>query len=534
MLLVEAFTDLLRFFDSGDFSGIIDENWRCRVGLSLFQACLRIMLEQSENGSWGGFREQTCYALLALAQARRVCLFNEIQAELQSCIERGSRWLKSCSLHSQDLTWTSKTAYEVAFVAEAYKLAALRAALPNNSPGTIGHSLNSVYVSADLERQIGLVRKTALFSSLEEWQVRSSMIESSFFVPLLQAQRLEIYPRDNASLSEDRYLSIIPFTWVGCKNRSLVFASTSWLYDMMLLSLLGYQTDEFMKAVIGPLFREGGKLHEVIDHIIDSTISGSAQSESGRKDELDDFSVVEKANGHDTSGHHKTALVLEEIKAPLARFANHVLNHEAVLRSSRWDRENLHQEFRAFMHAHATQLEDNAIFAQQQDGDTFTSPTQSYYEWVCTTGGNHVACAYSFAFSNCLISASLGRGKEMFPTVTQKYLATAVTRHLTTMCRMYNDFGSMARDSAERNINSMHFPEFSPSNNTSNNGIDTRKQRLIELAEYEHACLIQTLEKLTCINSNEVGKLRIVRLFCDVTDLYDQLYVIKDLSSRLK
>ncbi|KAF4466431.1 ent-kaur-16-ene synthase [Fusarium albosuccineum] len=544
MLLVEAFTDLLRLIDSGELSGIIDENWRCRVGVSLFQACLRIMLDQNDDGSWGDHREQTCYAILALSQARRVCFFNEIRVELQSCIDRGSSWLKSCSLHSQDLTWTSKTAYEVGFVAEAYKLAALKAALPDNSPGTIGHSLNSAHVSSDLERYMRLVRKTALFALLDEWQVRASMIESSFFVPLLQAQRLEIYPRDDAILAEDKYLSIIPFTWVGCNNRSRAFAPTTWLYDMMLLSLLGYQTDEFLEAVAAPVFKEGGKLHEVIDNIIDSAINGLSQTENGCKDEGIDVDAEEKTNGHDTNGHFNALLTVENITPSLTRFTSHVLNHEAVLKSSRWDRENLHQEFRAFMHAHATQLEDNARFAKQQNSDTFVSPTQSYFHWVRTIGGNHVACAYSFAFSNCLISTSLGQGEEVFPTVTQKYLAAAVTRHLTTMCRMYNDFGSLARDSAERNVNSMHFPEFSLCNKTSVKGIDTKKQSLVQLAEYEHACVNQALDALgrafhekqgeTCMSSLEARKLMIVRLFCDVTDLYDQLYVIKDLSSHLK
>ncbi|KAL6364112.1 hypothetical protein LRP88_02028 [Fusarium phalaenopsidis] len=512
MLLVEAFTHLLQLVDSGCLSSVIDENWRCRVSISLFQACLRIILDQNDDGSWGGYREQTCYAILALAQARRVCFFNDIRAKLQSCIDRGASWLRACSHQSEDLTWTSKTAYEVAFVAEAYRVAALKAAVPHNLPGVIGHCINNAQALADLDRYMRLVRKTALFSLIDDWEVRSSMIESSLFAPLLQARRVDIFPRDDVKLAQDKYLSIIPFTWVGCNNRRRTFASTSWLYDMMMLSLLGYQTDEFMEAVSGPAYAgSGALLHRDIDSIIDSVTRGSASTASKPKGELAYVNGQEKDNGHSSSSS-----AFQSIKDPLTRFTSYVVNHKVVLRSSRWDRENLLEEFRAFMHSHATQLDDNVRFSKQKDGGTFTSPTQRYFEWARTIGGNHVACAYSLAFSNCLVSASVGQGEELYPTVTQKYLAAAVSRHLTTMCRMYNDYGSMARDSAERNINSMHFPEFSLCDQTLGDGMDAKKQSLAHLAEYEHGCLIQALDML------------------DWEYLYDQLYVQKDLSAQLK
>ncbi|KAK2681862.1 hypothetical protein RAB80_003655 [Fusarium oxysporum f. sp. vasinfectum] len=115
-------------------------------------------------------------------------------------------------------------------------------------------------------------------------------------------------------------------------------------------------------------------------------------------------------------------------------------------------------------------------------------------------------------------------------------------RHATNMCRMYNDFGSIVRDNAERNMNSIHFPEFALCNGTSQS-LDERKKRLSQIATYEQACLNRALEALerqsqddagNCRGLKEVRKLKIVKLFCDVTDLYDQLYVIKDLSSTMK
>ncbi|KAF5565818.1 ent-kaur-16-ene synthase [Fusarium phyllophilum] len=527
MLLVEAFTELLHLIDGCELSNLFDENLKCKIGLSVFQAVLRIVLSQDDDGSWRGYREQTCYAILALTQARHVCFFSHMLNKLESCIDRGVSWLKSRSLHSQDLTWTSKTAYEVGFVAEAYKLAALQSASLEVPAATVGHSLTSAVPSSDLEQYMRLVRKTALFSPLDEWELRASIVESSFFVPLLQAQRVEIYPRDKIKIDEDKYLSIIPFTWIGCNNRSRTFASNRWLYDMMYLSLLGYQTDEYMEAVAGPVFGDISLLHQTIDKIIDNTrvnstgANGTVSNGNGHKPESPDITLVE-----DT----------------FTRFTNSVLNHKDVLRSSSFDQDTLRQEFRTFMHAHVTQIEDNSRFSKQTSSDIFSSPEQSYFQWVNSTGGSHVACAYSFAFSNCLMSANLLHGRDAFPSVTQKYLISDVMRRATNMCRIYNDFGSMSRDSAERNVNSMHFPEFALCKGTSQS-LDERKTKLSQIGTYEQTCLDRGLEALEkqsrddagdCAGSKEMRKLNIVKLFCDVTDLYDQLYVIKDLSSSMK
>ncbi|KAM0213314.1 hypothetical protein ACHAQI_004357 [Fusarium lateritium] len=544
MLLIEAFTELLEQVDSKDLSGLIDEEWRLKIAVSLFQACLRVMLEQRDDGSWGGYREQTCYAVLALAQGRRLCFVNDIRAQLQTCIDRAIAWLRSSSFDSRDLCWTSKTAYGVTFVAEAYELAALQSSMPSDSIGNVCYSLAFAVASADLENYMQLVRKTALFSSVDEWQIRASVIESSFFVPLLRARRLDIYPRDDGMLEKDIYLSIIPFTWIGCNNRSQTFASNNCLYDMMLLSLLGYQTDEYMEATIGPAVSQGFQLQRAINDMIES----STQAPGTDRDEYGDITVSltvkEMVNDPERNSHDGASSPFQDIINSLTKFTTRVLNHEAVLRSSLWDREKLHQEFKTFLQSHATQLEDNIRFAKQSKGDVFNSPTQSYFHWVNSTGGSHVACAYSFAFSNCLISTSHYQGQEAFPTVTQKYLISDIMRHATAMCRMYNDFGSISRDEAERNVNSIHFPDFASCNRTSYEPVESRKERLGQLAEYEQACLSHALAALErdCYRSQrkngtisiEARKLSIVRLFCDVTDLYDQLYVAQDLSSRLK
>ncbi|EXL99215.1 terpene synthase family, metal binding domain-containing protein [Fusarium oxysporum II5] len=452
--------DVLRLIDKGELAGLFDENLKCKIGLSFFQAVFRIVLKQGDNGAWGGFREQTCYAILALAQARHVCFFTHMMDRLQSCIDRGVAWLKSCSIRSQDLTWTPKTTYEVAFVAETYKLAALQSASIEVTTATAGHSLTSAVPSSNLEQYMRLVRKTALFSPLDEWELRASIIESSFFVPLLQAQRVEIHSRDNVKIEEDRYLSIIPFTWIGCNNRTRTFASNRWLYDMMYLSLLGYQTDEYLEAVAGPVFGDISLLHHTIDKIINNTRVNSAGT-----------------NGtvHNGNGHQHESPNIGQVEDTLSRFTNSVLSHKDVLSSSSCDQDTLRQEFRTSMHAHATPLEDNSRFSNQDSSDVSASPEQSGFQLVNSTRGN------------------LLQGNDAFPSVPQKYLISSVMRHATNMCRMYNDFGSIARDNAERNVNSIHFPEFALSSGTSQS-LDDRKKRLSQITTYEQACLDRAMD----------------------------------------
>ena len=126
----------------------------------------------------------------------------------------------------------------------------------------------------------------------------------------------------------------------------------------------------------------------------------------------------------------------------------------------------------------------------------------------------------------------LGRGKgDCFKTVTQKYFANDLCRHLATMCRMYNDYGSVRRDRVEDNLNSVDFAEFQAEGSA-----DEAKKALFSLAEYERECLAIALVRLQQAGGqadNWQRKMAVIRLFCDVTDLYGQLYVVRDMGTRM-
>ncbi|KAK8104681.1 aphidicolan-16beta-ol synthase [Apiospora kogelbergensis] len=106
------------------------------------------------------------------------------------------------------------------------------------------------------------------------------------------------------------------------------------------------------------------------------------------------------------------------------------------------------------------------------------------------------------------------------------------------MCRMYNDYGSTGRDAAEGNLNSINFPEY----DSTPGGTEAKKRALFEIADYERNCLTRALQRLGAV-SRDTGdasldqmqnrQMEIWQMFCDVTDLYGQIYVVRDIGSRV-
>lgn len=220
-----------------------------------------------------------------------------------------------------------------------------------------------------------------------------------------------------------------------------------------------------------------------------------------------------------------------------------MLKHKSIESASTPDRNRMKQSFLRLLHSHARQAEYNALYKQQraQQGKSqrhIYTPSLPFFEWVHTTAADHVAVGFPFAWSCCWISANFASGAEIFQTPREKYLSTAVERYLSTICRLYNDFGSVARDDAEGNVNSLSFPDFAEC------GAD--KEELKGLARFEEECLALALRQL----DEEVSrkrerdrkvsrdyhqrKMSLIRLFADVADFYNQLYVVRDLSSRQK
>ncbi|KAI1433454.1 hypothetical protein GGR50DRAFT_696083 [Xylaria sp. CBS 124048] len=516
LLSVNAFTDLLSWASENEILAILENNLITRVRISLFQACLRTMLVQDADGSWGSSVEETAYGILILSEARRVSFTKDLEDHIHGAVERGVHYLKIARDRSPlGHPGNERLQSSSPFLIQAYKLAASRVSTRPLTPADTQYRSNENEKTASAH--LKLIQQTPLFSKTPTWQILASLIEATLFRPLLRELRLRTFPREG--MEADKYFDIIPFTWTACNNRRRAFASTSLLFDMMVISFLNYQADEFMEAVAGPEFHgDLSKLRNLIDGLF--------------------IEVDEPPSG------------ASKVREPLTRFVAHVLRNPTIQTASSWDRKHVKRRLRTFLLAHVTQTEDNSRFTDTQIQGAYTEAQDSFFHWVRTTTADHTSCPYAFAFISCLIASSVAPGQDCFPTTTQKYLAESMCWRLATMCRMYNDYGSVERDKLEGNLNSVNFPEFhlSPNKKQGTTGSaeveDGRKDTLLALAEYERRDLEEIVTRLDCeIDSADTSaksknrgrrKMALFRMFIDVTDLYGQIYVIRDIASRMK
>ncbi|KAL8787614.1 MAG: hypothetical protein Q9195_007702 [Heterodermia aff. obscurata] len=531
VLIVEAFIQLLALAEQGGVD--LGQDLLSRVAISLFQACLRTLLGQKEDGSWNGLTEETAYG------ARQFALFDHLQQQLTSAIERGVAFIQATKVRAPSHIWIEKVNYASPLLTDCYALAALKAASQRAA-----HKIGSGFISIpsqNMHKRVKLFQLTPLFSEVPEWQVWSSMLEASLFQPLLRARRLDIFPRKG--MEEDQYFDIIPFTWTACNNRMSTFASTSFIYAMMIVSFLNYQADEFMEAVAGQAYRgRQDTLRQVVDAAINRGDGYSHTDGDGHT-----IGIAHVDGGKSEGNHADVDQDYDKVFVPLSKFVKYIADYPALRAVSAWDRECTMHELRKFLHAHITQNTDNARFGQQSPDETlYSAATDTFFDSVRTTSADHTSCPYSFSFVSCLLSVMNG-GRECFSSVSEKYLASAMCRHLATMCRMYNDYGSVARDRVENNLNSVNFPEFKNvgSINPSDDPMDAKKKALLGLAEYERSCLDEALRRLSengrgsrehhSFQAETVKERQIAiwRMFYDVTDLYGQIYVVRDIASRM-
>ena len=125
------------------------------------------------------------------------------------------------------------------------------------------------------------------------------------------------------------------------------------------------------------------------------------------------------------------------------------------------------------------------------------------------------------------------------------YLIQSFSEHFSKLSRIVNERGSVARDDAECNLNSIDFPEFfeflpgeagaediqehmlSPS---SENAMARAQMDLEHVARFERRCLDVAIAEMERTLQPEA--MTSLRLFLNVTDAFSQVYLLRDLASR--
>ncbi|TGJ88643.1 hypothetical protein E0Z10_g81 [Xylaria hypoxylon] len=400
-----------------------------------------------------------------------------------------------------------------------------------------------------------------LFSEDEIWTLEADVTLGYLYQPKLLHASSRIFPQ-RQDVTYYKYLEYIPFTWISTNRKNHYPLTNNQIWETMMIAVLDYQLDEFVETAfdhgdqagnieaVRLLVRELCTLTSAIPTGNDppssaqgNTTMSRQKTDHGGMPDLhnggsNDTSISDSIYDEDSSPDTKTrnSAVLQHIRSVLRRFTSHIFQHDAITRAPFYTRKSLHSELATCILAHIDHVEDNILFATEQnsqliDGSSskttkvkaFGSSRGTYYSWVNTTGANDTHAPFTFQFFACLVAPVAG--EPLFCGVHQHYLSSGTSRHLSNLCRQYNDYGSVARDEAEKNLNSLNFPEFheistQEQGDICGGGNDEHgmKQDLYFIAQYERQCLNHAMEALEAeIRPTHQGnwKIKALRVFID-------------------
>ena len=599
MLLSQTLLRLLTALDNGSLQ------WEClpetllkeEIPILTLQILSQILDAQSSDGSWGSKHEVTSYAILSLIALFPLPWMQSLGFTIKIAITRGQRYL---SLQKDRWTrgeylWIEKVTYSSTTLSLAYCLSAAK------SMPVIRHwgpKLDRVDIfTKNVSMLSQFFGALPLYSATPFEQIQTACLQSQFFLKRVQRLPLAIFPHKS---KKNSYLQYVPFTWTSCNNKSGGILEPTVLEDMIQLSLIVYEADEFMETMVEDELSDNlDGVRAIIRRLCSGKdTNGSNQNGHASENGLYDLNaqsqkrkltevhmegmknnpIIPQTNGYtlidslpdvrngNNSGTSTSELAnLQRANNTLQKFTSHILTHPKVLTSHHRLQTTLAHELQKFLFAHVTHAEDNARFAVQdittttKDSETsnctnsfaksfngnatsrvFLNPGFSFFNWVRTTSADHTSCPFAFIFYLCLISPPY---TDPFPSPRSTYVAQDLCHHLATMCRQYNDFGSVVRDAAEGNLNSLNFPEFHQQSDKEVEGKgkgeefgaesdekEVMKKDLMWIAEYERGLLRVAMETLTKEKVNS-KVLRAVKIFVDVTDLYGQIYIQRDLTA---
>ena len=407
MLMVEVFVHLIQLWARGCVPVPDDPAIQDKVIICLFQALTRTLHTQKSNGSWGsGGCETTAYAIITLKRLSSFTSAPMIRTQLTNAIESGRRYLsKNFRPFSEpDHIWTGKTTSGSSVLYQAYIMAALQAPMSKQSSPSIESHFEIPL--AKITIQTKYYAKQAWFANVPEWLIQACLVESRLFLPQIRIVRYAVFSSDN--LGEDSHFESIPFSWIVASNLDNRAIGAEFLYQMMILSVLARQLDEYIDGTVHESF--SGCLFEVED-IIYSVFQ-----------ELELYNKDQCFCGDHGHERESTATSISDVRSVLYRFISHVLNHPYVLMASERDQAQLKSELLAFLLGRISQLA-----TQHSPNATDQTPH-----------------AYTFAFLSCLVgnqgsNCGVGLRRDFLETPEQQYLAADLCRHMSIISFMSNN-----------------------------------------------------------------------------------------------
>lgn len=574
MLLCQALVKLVQVWDSNGLRELPSDLIREQIPIVLLQNLLHILHRQSPDGSWRlgtVIMETTAYAVLTLKVLALLPWHDRLRKRVLEAVRLGSAFLvlNYDSENQHEHIWVAKVTYALPPIARAYVIAALTAGTTYTWYDK-GKNL-MVVPDQNLRKMAKFFSALPMFSQDELWALESDVFLGYLYQPMLLRANPGVFPWQK--MTESKYAEYIPFTWIAMNRRNNYPLSNNILWEMMKMSALIYQLDEFMETLstrntdlanltyVRQLVRQLCEFGRHDERKLDEKIPAPRNPSTGVME------ARNAENGHGVNGVVESCrldtkssqdITLVQVQTSLQHFTSYILQHPAVVQSPDSVRKQLHSELCTGILAHIDHEEDNARYAAQRrlqsasesvlpaETVCYASARSSYHSWVRTTSADNTQAPSTFTFFSCLAAPP---GKSFFRGVRQHYVSSALSRHLANLCRQYNDYGSVARDRAEGNLNSIDFVEFHEIydrkvDNGVGNGtgaptrdVDAMKADLISIAQYERECLDHAIGKLdTELRCEQDGrrKMETLSVFIDTTDLYGQIYVARDISNRLR
>lgn len=539
MLLAEALVRLFEIWDQGIMDQLPDTLLQSRLPVVLVQILNRTLTSQSSTEVSESSQpvEATAYAVLTLKAISSLPWLGLIQEDIASKIEVIQTFLRDCrtSWKGPQYLWVEKVTYGSPFLSEAYYLAAI---VKTKQPYPWTEKVrNLVRISEkEVKKVTHLFCKLQCFQQEPAWKIRACVLEGMIFLPQLRSSNADVLGGEQSAKND--YLSFIPCTWVTVNIVQNYFLDTYLLWDMMVLTLGNFRVDEYMETTIAALGEEKFEEVKAITRALcnqwnaeQTFLSNGAATSTTSHLPISYPAPPAPPSPHETPAPLATSPpTVANVRDALSSYIQTTLGHPRVACAPNHTRSALSTALLTFLNSHIDQsLTNTAFFPKGPTSPSSPTPqprsSRSFTEWLRTIAAPSVSAPFSFTFLTCLIGG--------FPTPTTRYLATDFAERVALMSRMYNDLGSIARDRAEGNVNCVDFAELNDSQSP-----EIAKRRLVELAQYER-------DAAGWIGARLVGELRngeerdkgrkvdAVRLLLGVSELYADMYEVRDLSNRL-
>jgi hypothetical protein len=571
MLFVQVSVLILEKHNAGHVENLSSKGFIERISEAICRLLSQTLSDQKPNGSWDDSLEITSYNIITLGYVLSLPWGAMLKDQLRESMRQGQDYVRAkySNPDKTDFLWIEKVSYQSLLLHSVYCSAALHFHVVE-VPWISSIVDSFTLPQGSLKKTRYLISSIPLFQGVKFASLEVVLVEARLMTAQLNLSRNSLFSRSNIPMTADKYLEFIPMIWVTCNHKNGQILSYKTMWEMVLLSLLNFQIDEYMESVVARMPQADTLLlMELLKH----------QFKSGSIAATDSY--FNFANGSSHGDENPPSDLLEDTQVheafkTLSRFMQHITQHWSLTRSPAIVQQEMAVEIYNFIYAHNIHNRDNALLATRKAGkgasDTNSQPQmlqeQRYIQWARGTASDDTSCPFSFSFFACLISKP---GKHCFAGPRAQYFSQSLCRHLATMCRQYNDYGSATRDAEEGNVNSFDFPDFCDLGNGRENGVvgtdssanaaesvgdaseaqrptkrrrhnatngDNEKTRtssakdsLMALAEFERAGMELAKERL----SSEVPRscMEQLQVFIDVTDMFGQIYVHKDIASRV-